>query len=140
MEAITTPRGSFRLLNSNDAKEKLNNGFGYHHEYEQYVIIANGKSAYAVSKKVYEDYQQEKEFSSVSPLDNVIAIGKCKSGFYMIQKYDSYYSLYTNDVLPKDFDAITLEKYMDEHRNDGSSVAGSKKDVMESLAEFIQFV
>ena len=139
---ISTPRGTFRLVTKNEAREKILNGFGYHHEHDGYVVIGDGTTAYAVIKDEYEKYHQEKQMIEIGGivLDNVVAVGKCKNGFYLVQNHGDYYSVYTNDVVPENFDAMTLEKYMDKHETDGCSVSGSKKDVMDSLAEYMNMI
>ncbi len=142
MKRFQTPRGEFQVVTGKEAREKIFAGYSYHHEHDGRVIMSDGKTAYAVTKDEYEKYYQEKQMVEIGGilLDNVVAVGKCKKGFYLVQNHGDYYSVYTNDIVPENFDAMTLKKYMDEHMNDGCSLAGSKKDVMDSLAEYMSMV
>lgn len=55
-QSIKTPRGTFTLAAGDEIAELKNSHFGYHHEHNGYVILADGQRAFAVTKEDYEKY------------------------------------------------------------------------------------
>lgn len=51
---VVTPRGKFEL--AEDVLRYQKNGFGYHHQCGDYVVISNGYQAVAITLADYKKY------------------------------------------------------------------------------------
>lgn len=77
--------------------------------------------------------------------EKMIAAGKCGKWFYRIDrlighdnfgKSEYYYSLWTNDGgFPENFSPESIERYLEEYREEGGSVSGTWSDIMSALEE-----
>lgn len=80
--------------------------------------------------------------------EKMISAGKCGKWFYRIDRLighddfgrsEYYYSLWTNDgSFPDDFTSVSMERYLEEHRNEGGSVSGTWPDIMNALEELFE--
>ena len=55
-KTIVTPRGTFQLITGTKVAKLKKEHYGLHHEHNGYVVIADGKSAAAITKEDYEKY------------------------------------------------------------------------------------
>ena len=80
--------------------------------------------------------------------EKMISAGICGKWFYRIDrlighdtfgKPEYYYSLWTNDGgFPDNFSKESLEVYLEEHRDEGGSLAGTWEEIMEELNDLFQ--
>lgn len=66
-----------------------------------------------------------------------ISYGMIGKWFYVLEQVEDreedYYSFYMIDETPKDLEQETIQRFIEEHRNEGSSVADDWKGIMEEL-------
>lgn len=71
--------------------------------------------------------------------DTRISYGMIGKWFYVLEQVEGqeedYYSLYVIDKMPKDLDKETIQGFMEEHRNEGSSVADGWEGIMKELEQ-----
>ena len=80
--------------------------------------------------------------------EKMITAGMCGKWFYRIDRLigrdslgrpEYYYSLWTNDgAFPKNFSPENIERYLEEHRDEGGSVSGTWEEIMEELDDLFQ--
>ena len=69
----------------------------------------------------------------------IIVYGMCNKSFYVVQSHDNgnYYSIWYINKAPVDMTNKGIEDFMLENTNDGVSVAGSYRQIMDEFLDFI---
>lgn len=66
-----------------------------------------------------------------------ISYGMIGKWFYVLEQVEGregdYYSLYMIDEMPKDLEQGTIQRFIEEHRNESGSVADDWEGIMEEL-------
>lgn len=71
--------------------------------------------------------------------DKVIVYGMCNKTFYVIHSHDNgnYYSIWYIDKTPTDMTRKGIEYFMLENCNEGISVAGTYRQIMDEFSDLI---
>lgn len=65
----------------------------------------------------------------------ILESGIRNGSFYLITQIDDSFSLWVIDIFPEDMKNETIEKFCLDHETEGSSIAGSYKDIIDELSK-----